>query len=227
MRRIPASNANRVATYRWLEDLLRMIAEGKATGAALDLDGRPATPLFVVAGACPNSFCGMQAVLYCRRADGCIDFWWVKPRYEDPEQLERNTLKLHAEGPFKNVAGSSRAVYEPLAQKFYGQEMDASGGDFSFGVDASERAYVDERVQDGSVLRMPFYCIWQEDWGGFLSRSAYVRGRLLYQRDGAFFARQYEIRGESLLIAPGGGGFDDEIPSLFPPDSIQELVEFE
>ena len=48
------------------------------------------TPLFVVAGACPNSFCGMQAVLYSlmlRTPASEIDFWWIKPTKADPALL--------------------------------------------------------------------------------------------------------------------------------------------
>ena len=34
-----------------------------------------------------------------------IDFWWVKPQAEDPNQLERATLPRQTSGPHKNDPG--------------------------------------------------------------------------------------------------------------------------
>ena len=73
-----------------------------------------ATPLFVVLGACPNSFCSMQAVMFCRLASD-VDFWWIKPKESDPSSLEAKTLDYNSAGPYKNNAGKAKAACLPLS----------------------------------------------------------------------------------------------------------------
>merc|ERR1712183_105815 len=114
------------------------------------------TPLFVVAGSCPNRFCGMQAILYCQ-VDSDIHCWWVKPTAHDPTKLELNTLNKHHNGPYKNVAEKSQKLYAPLAERFQG----STDGDFKFLVDRSGRAVIEETC--GNDKRVMFvYLIWQE-----------------------------------------------------------------
>ena len=75
-------NKNRVRDFEWLSQLLTSVVENRADRTE-DVASRVAgTPLFVVAGACPNPFCGMQAVMYVRMHGAAqrLDFWWVKPR---------------------------------------------------------------------------------------------------------------------------------------------------
>ena len=79
-------NKNRPSHYLWLSELLHQIACGTAPCARDLATGERCQPLFVVAGACPSSLAGMQAVLYCRRIEGC-DFWWIKPKKDVPWQL--------------------------------------------------------------------------------------------------------------------------------------------
>merc|ERR1712125_209239 len=101
-----------------------------------------------MAGACPNHMCGikvgMQAIMYCQMEDE-IDFWWVKPCRDDANELEQNTLNRHANGTFKNTPGRSKALLGSLAQKFSG----VRNGDFTFGIDRSGRAFIDEVDGDG------------------------------------------------------------------------------
>ena len=46
--------------YRWLEALLSMIALNTAPSVADLNSGAKGTPMFVMAGACPSTFAGMQ-----------------------------------------------------------------------------------------------------------------------------------------------------------------------
>ena len=96
--------------------------------------GREGTPLFVVAGACPSSFAGVQAVMYAAMQPAAaagaaaavgspgapaaggsgsapeVDFWWVKPRADARRQLDKGTLPRNVSGPHKNTPGGSAAV---------------------------------------------------------------------------------------------------------------------
>mmetsp|Transcript_21109 Transcript_21109/g.48891 ORF Transcript_21109/g.48891 Transcript_21109/m.48891 type:complete len:404 (-) Transcript_21109:503-1714(-) len=187
-------NSNRVSHFRWCSTLLQSIAT--SSSAAFAGSGRDSSPLFVVAGACPNRYCGipMQAVLFSHvktpesERDGGfdVDFWWIKPSRTNPEIVEPGTLSLHAAGSFRNVpGGSSRSIYAPLAEKFKGDEDeddDGSGGDFRFGVDQQGRAYIEEEEFDGRRSRMLIYLVWQEAWSSAMSRNKFIRGKICYQK---------------------------------------------
>jgi hypothetical protein len=205
---------------------------GSGGGASAERDGgqlKSPRPLFVIAGACPNSLCrGMQAMLFSERADGgVVDFWWIKPRKDDPTRLEKQTLDLHRSGPMKNDAVRSRNIFGPLAEKFNAAKTD---GDFGFGVDSSGRAYIEETSSTGRVTRLLIYFVWQETWSSMWSTSKFMRGKISYQKSrpeapapgtrSIFFARPYEIRDGQLSIAPPSQ--EEVVPSLFPPDSLQE-----
>jgi len=222
----PPTNSNRVSQYSWLQELLQMIVDGSAAGAAKDLARKQsATPLFVVAGFCPNSFAGMQAVVYNQLVGG-IDFWWAKPQEDDPQRLERATLDLHSSGKHKNAAGKSRAVYAPLAEKFRGV---TDQGDFAFGVEGG-RAFVEDRKSSKPGRRMLLYFVWQENWSSLFARRKYIEGKICYQwsepggqLQARFFARQFRIEEGQLDIADMG--CEEEVPSLLPPDSFQMMYE--
>lgn len=229
MKTRPPTNSNRVSQYGWLTELLAMITDSAASGVAKDLDSKQsATPLFVVAGFCPNSFAGMQAVVYNQLSRG-IDFWWAKPQEENPQRLERATLDLHNSGRHKNVAGKSRAVYAPLAEKFLGV---ADQGDFAFGVEGG-RAFVEDLKGHAakSGRRMLLYLVWQENWSSLFARRKFIEGKICYQwseADGSkpkarFFARQYRIEDGQLDIADEA--CEEEVVSLLPPDKLQEMYE--
>ena len=57
-------NKNRPSHYLWMKDFLLQLSEGVAPMVADHATKAEGTPLFVVAGACPSSFAGMQCVLY-------------------------------------------------------------------------------------------------------------------------------------------------------------------
>lgn len=220
--KLPPQNKNRVSQYAWCEKLLQMIADGSAKSAT-GVDGqKSSTPLFIVAGACPNSFCAMQAVLFSQ-TDEKVDFWWIKPSQADPMQLEPATLSLHADGPFKNVPGRSRPVYAPLAEKF------AAGvdGDFVFGVDDTGRAFIEEDGGEGHRSRLFLLLVWQESWSSPLAYKKFIRGKILFQkgrcgsRGTLFFTRQYEIRDGQISIAARHE--EESVETVLPPDSIQEM----
>lgn len=224
-RRSAARRHQSSGQWQWLEDLLGTIASGDAAGLAVDLvQKQPGTPLFVVAGACPNAFCGMQAVVYCK-VGSAVDFWWIKPQIEDPAKLEQNTLNLHMQGRHKNVAESSKAVYGPLAEKF-GGNVEEDG--LTYGVTSCGRAYIDE-VQDGRTTRMFVHLVWQETWSGFFSTSMYMTGKMYYQKAAVgalplqgpraqFFARHFRIQDRGLLLAPLDEHPEELVPYAFPPE---------
>lgn len=239
-----ARNANRVSSYRWLASVLEAIVDGTCIGGVVDSETQEAgTPLFVVAGGCPNGMCGMQAVLYVWLQRGAVDFWWIKPEKNSATELERETMNKNAKGPHKNTAERSARLYQPLADKFLGQEE----GDFRFKVDASGRACIVEVGTEDSPTRteLLLYMVWQEDWSGAMARQKYIEGKLCYKKvsvepgggDDAdasstprglkrtvspgFFTRQYRIQNDRIWIAPGED--EEAVPSLLPPDSFQEM----
>lgn len=214
-------NKNRISQYRWLEGLFGEIAAREARPR----QGPSAVPLFVMAGACPNFACGMQAVCYFACEDGSVDFWWVKPRKADPQQLERETLSLQRKGPHKNgMGGSARALHAPLSELFSGQGT--SKGGFNFGIDAtSGRAFIEDEAAsargDGKML---LYLVWQESWSSAVSRGhKFIAGKLCYQRSSkgsiGLYARQYRISDGEVVIAP----WEEEVATILPPESLQEM----
>jgi len=224
--KVKSQNKNKVSHYQWLQSLLDPIAQSSAAGTAKTMDTQQtASPLFVVAGACPNAFSPLQAVLYCEFKEAAkksdrIDFWFVKPSASNKAKFEENTLHRHATGAFKNTAEKSKKVYAPIGDKFVGTR----DGDFYFGT-ADGRAFMEE---DGSA-RMLVYFIWMESWAGPMARKKFVQGKICYQKskDGVvapgFFARQYRIEDNTIWIAPAS---DEEVlPRSMPPDNFQDMFE--
>jgi len=127
----PSSNTNRPGDYKWLEGVLRALANNQANslGSVDTVTGKCYTPLFFVIGSCPNYFAGMQAVVYCVSTDGEVDFWWVKPsktaNSDGATEVERKTLSRHCKGQYKNDPGASRKFYKPLADYF---DCEVKGG---------------------------------------------------------------------------------------------------
>lgn len=219
--KLPVSNSNRVSHYQWLEEILLEIVEGRSQGIAMNAGtNERGSPLFVVAGACPNGMCGMQAVMYCKFGDA-VAFWWIKPQKANPNQLERSTLSLNQNGPFKNTPGKAKAVYAPLGEKFVG----VADGDVFFGVDDSGRAFIDELVECGERMRMLVYFIWQETWSSIMARTKFIEGKFCYQRGGKYFSRQYRCQDGQLLIMDART--EEELPSMLPPDSFQEMYKMD
>jgi hypothetical protein len=247
-------NKNRPSDYRWLEGLLGMIAFNAAPVVRDLATQAVGSPLFVMAGACPSVFAGMQAVVFTamyeprspssvRLSAGgtgapskeerpTIDFWWLKPRPEDGNALQEDTLHRVPKGTWKNDPGASKKIYSPLAALF-----DAGGtstdGKLRFGVlpraDANlrARAYIECTA---TRVRYLLCWVWLEDWSSPISLGKkYMKGKLVYQRGdqgvasastGRYYARPFKFL-ESLLIVPPGSHLEEEVGGVLPADSLK------
>jgi hypothetical protein len=222
-------NKNRPCEFVWLQPLLERISRGVPAASA----GATSTPLFIVAGACPGTFAGMQAVMYVAAPSAApatpqppIDFWWVKPQRDDPRTLEEQTLQRHDEGPHKNAPGRSYAVYRPLAQLFT-QSASSSDEHPKFGL---------ERTRDGLSWRATMRCatqpgvtrylclIWQEDWASPIAFQKWIVGKLLYQKacapdeEPAHFACPFRIDEQAIHVFLD---LEEAVPGLMPPDRFK------
>lgn len=232
LQRVKTSNSNRPGEYTWLEDILNRIVSNQAhsLGCVDTVTGKAFTPIFLVVGACPNMFCGMQVVMYCVNSDGDIDFWWVKPgKGNSSTSVEPATLNRHMKGPHKNDPGRSKQFYKPLADLFT-EEGQRDG--VRFGVEAppddsqAPRAFLEEESPEKGVERRYLHLVWQEDWSSNpFARSRYIKGKVVYQKsreDRYHYARQYSIIGSNMIFS----GFEDEATeSCFPGDELKELWE--
>ncbi|CAE7797601.1 unnamed protein product, partial [Symbiodinium sp. CCMP2456] len=165
-------------------------------------------PLFFVCGACPNSFCGMQAVMYSASAADAfdIDFWWVKPRKEDPQNIETETLCRHAKGPHKNDPGRSKQFYKPIADLFTQKShMNA----LYFGIEEvpspttsgkAPRAYIYQDTAGATVKKHFLTLVWQGGSGAV--RCTEPRSpRLLCVKDIEFFTKAYTIMDGRMMLS--------------------------
>jgi len=223
-RAAPSRNSNFPQDYKWLESVLESLVCNQAAslGCTDTSTGQGFIPVFFVFGACPNPFCGMQAVMYSVSGDGEVDFWWVKPR-QGAVAVEPNTLSRHARGPYKNDPGRSKPFYKPLADLFVQEQII---GGTRFGIekaDAFSRAFL-ERVSESGVTRHYVSHIWQEDWSSNPFASCkYIKGKIVYQKDPQsleFFARQFSMVNGSLTILEHE---DKLFGSVLPGDTIKEL----
>uniref|UniRef100_A0A7S3ESB9 Uncharacterized protein n=1 Tax=Haptolina ericina TaxID=156174 RepID=A0A7S3ESB9_9EUKA len=185
-------------------------------------------PLFVVAGACPNSFCGMQAVMYClclSSPDPKIDFWWIKPMATNSAVIEPQTLDRQGKGVHKNDPGRSRALYIQFADLFQSSAGSATigGGLLLFGVvdvGSVRRAYI-EQAQSGE--RYYISLIWQESWtSNPFASSKFIIGKIVYQRDpssASLYARPYAYK-DGVLSVPAAGP-EEDAEAAVPTDLIK------
>lgn len=242
-----SGNRNVPSDYEWLQDPLAQLSRGAAADFVCDdvTTGEAFLPLFFVIGACPNSFCGMQAVMFVANAEGRLDFWWVKPSRKSSSssasgltaEIELETLRRHCKGTHKNTPGRSQAFYKPLADLFE-QGMTAPG--WRFGVEEVlatldrpkvKRAFLQRDVDgnDSSSQKLYVLFFWQEDWtSNFFSRSKFIKGKILYQKHldefdpPEVFARQYEIVDDVIVIE----AFEEaSVDVVLPPDSVKILWE--
>jgi len=227
------TNSNMPQDYLWLESVLESIARNQA--AALDCrdtaTGQVFVPVFLVLGACPNVFCGMQAIMYSVNMEGEVDFWWVKPGKSESASgeagVETSTLSRHAKGPHKNDPGRSKPFYKPLADLFRKEQV---VGGFRFGIEQGEhgkssRAFLEQtQASGGQPKRQYMHLVWQEDWtSNPFSRSKYIKGKIVYQKDPQtlqFHARQYHILNGTITVS-----HEEEPPfgSLLPGEEIKDL----
>jgi len=164
-----------VTDYCWLESTLSDIAANQHIQVEDVPSKARGSPVFVVAGACPNPLCGMQAVVYCVMSEPTyrMDFWWLKPSASNPRKIEPGTLNRNIKGANKNDAGRSKALYSQFADLF---QLGASaadrqtvssfqnkvgGGKLAFNiieVNGAPRACIE---QLGSGEKYFLYLIWQ------------------------------------------------------------------
>lgn len=229
----PSGNTNKPLDYRWLERVLLALADNSAAslGCTDTATGHAFTPILLVLGVCPNTFCGMQAIMYCANAKGDIDFWWVKPDKDNAADVEKQTLSRQAKGPHKNDPGRSKPFYIVLANMFAKGERNMGR---RFGVDitshTSPRCWIEEpRPLPGKAGEGPWKMwlnvVWIEDWTtNPFARSKFIKGKIVYQKDPSaiqFFARQYYILDDNMQI------LDHEEPSfdtvLPPKEDFKDL----
>jgi len=234
-RLIVSGNPNRPIDYLWLQETLEFIVRNDAAElGCTDLAINKAYyPIFLVAGGCPNMFCGMQAVVYCASSNGNVDFWWVKPDKTNPlgNTIERQTLNRHGKGHHKNDPGRSKPFYKPLADLFSGEEKCPVTG-LRYKVEKvsgttskkpTMRAFI-EREEGGKVERLYIFLAWQEDWtSNPFARTKFIKGKIMYQKDpeaAVYFARQYYIANNQLTLSARE---ETLAPSVLPGDEIKEL----
>eukprot|EP00325_Prymnesiales_sp_UTEX-LB-985_P015166 CAMPEP_0174756596 /NCGR_PEP_ID=MMETSP1094-20130205/106835_1 /TAXON_ID=156173 /ORGANISM="Chrysochromulina brevifilum, Strain UTEX LB 985" /LENGTH=287 /DNA_ID=CAMNT_0015962501 /DNA_START=33 /DNA_END=896 /DNA_ORIENTATION=+ len=205
-------NKNRPSDYRWLEALLSLIALNTAP-IVQDLTTQAiGTPMFVMAGACPSVFAGMQAVVFtamyppssaahatlqerARELSGqsgppvdaqpTVDFWWLKPQVSDPGILEEATIHRHGKGTHKNDPGTSKKVYQPIASLF-STGGTSSDGQLRFGMLPRLSANGRSRAYIDCLVSGTRYVlcwVWLEDWSSPVSfGKKFMKGKLIYQR---------------------------------------------
>jgi len=230
--RVATNNANVPQDYKWLETVLETLARNRALSLKCTdtATGKGFVPVFFVLGACPNIFCGMQAVMYSVSGDGEIDFWWVKPSKSESgghTGVEANTLNRHAKGPYKNDPGRSKPFYKPLADLFHqGQAVEGLRfGIEKAGSEMASRAFL-EQASGGAATRQYMHMVWQEDWtSNPFARTKYVKGKIVYQKDPEalqFFARQYSIVNGAVSISDYE---ENPFCSVLPNEDIKDLVD--
>lgn len=226
-------NTNFPQDYAWLEPAIWSIAKNLSRGMKCKdlVSGQAYLPLFFVLGACPNAFCGMQAVMYCSSAANSldIDFWRVKPQKDDAHCIETETLCRQAKGPHKNDPGRSKPFYKPIADLFTQQ---ASMNALSFGIEdvddgsggTAPRALIHHGAAGSKVDKHYLTMVWQEEWTqNPFSCHKYIKGKIVYQKDPEeleFFTKAYTILdGKMMLSEIEDSGF----PSPLPGEDVKYL----
>lgn len=233
-------NKNRPADYSWMRELLVRIVQCRAPPVHDAATGMAGTPLFVVAGACPSILAGMQSVMFAAMhaaddaAPPTVDFWWIKPRSNDPNELEPQTMSRNTRGIHKNIPGRSASLYAPIGAAIQngastGGAIDDSAGEDApcFGLERVEGFGWRATLRRGSEPGVTRYLVlvWQELWSSPLARSKWIEGKLLYQRqdsaslmDSSLFAAPYRFDGKAIAVALEA---EEPVPSVLPPDSFK------
>jgi len=216
------ANKNRPSNYVWLQEAFEAICRNSAhtLGAKVE-DGTDATPLFVVAGACPSGGMfgtPMQAMMYFHCSPASVRFWWVKPEAKKSSSFGAQFLQAHTKGPHKNLAGSSASkVYRPLATFF--EKGECNGMKFVLElIDGCMRACI--RMGEHELW---LYLVWQEAWSSIMASTKFIKGNLVYQRDPTeqlFYFRSYSISGDSLTIGDVAHG--PFAPGVVPSNVVQQ-----
>lgn len=232
-RRPKTGNTNIPFDYQWLDSVLQVLVrnEAETLGVSDGATSQPLTPIFFVIGGCPNTFCGMQAVMYSVSAAQACDFWWVKPSKSNKMELEKQTLMRQDRGPYKNDPGRSAAFYKPLAELF---ERAKVHGAWRFGLEVDgkkspapkARAFF-ERTDEDKTRRHYLSLVWQESWTtNPFAFSKFIKGKLVYQKDAEsseFFARSYSIVDGAVTVSR-----EEDEPwhdQVLPPMSVKQLLD--
>lgn len=224
----PSGNSNKPGDFVWLEYCLDQLAANKAASLGCAGEhGDPLTPILFVIGGCPNSMCGIQAVMFAVSAKSVVDFWWVKPNKQSPKEIEHETLKRHETGKHKNAPGRSAPFYQPLADLF---QQGVRVRDWEFGLAPANsesgtqivRAFLRHGKAPDETLYILF--MWQEDFPlNPFARSKYIKGKLVYQRSfgsAEYFSRQYELHDGAISIADFEEG---PVSTVLPGESLKTL----
>jgi len=224
-------NTNLPSDYSWLEVVLWTLGKNQASSLTCTdmVTGRESIPLFFVLGACPNTFCGMQAVMYSSSVsnNNDIDFWWVKPTKADSSRLESSTLCKHVKGQHKNDPGRSKSFYKPLADLFQGEGSTMNG--VKFGISHGTNGLRDpraciEQVIGGRSTKHWLTMIWQEEWtSNPFAFSKYIKGKLVYQKDVEkmeFFTKAYSIQNGTMTLSEIE---DPSFPTPVPGIEVKNL----
>jgi len=232
-------NKNRPADYSWMRELLVRIVQCRAPSVHDAATSMTGTPLFVVAGACPSILAPMQSVMFAAMhaaddaAPPTVDFWWIKPRSNDPNELEPQTMSRNTRGVHKNIPGRSASLYAPIGAAFQNGALtgaidDSAGEDAPrFGLERVEGLGWRATLRRGSEPGVTRYLVlvWQELWSSPLARSKWIEGKLLYQRqdsaslmDSALFAAPYRFDGKAIAVALE---VEEAVSSVLPPDSFK------
>lgn len=217
---VGSDNLNRPLMYTWTRSLIDQIARGDATRLATQVS-KPATPLFIVMGACPSLVCGVQAMLYVAPDNGrdpndVVEFWWIKPQKSDQDQLEQNTLTLRSTGKHKNNPERSRVGYQLFADWFK-PRPDQGGPSFELMTCTGCSAARAVMRLEGDAEPLFLLYVWQERWAGLkipFKKKRFMKGAVVYQRgvagadypSGDLYARGYIVNGDTLEI------LDNECP---------------
>lgn len=224
-------NTNLPSDYSWLEVVLWTLGKNQASSLTCTdmVTGSESIPLFFVLGACPNTFCGMQAVMYSSSVSNNkdIDFWWVKPTKADSSRLESSTLCKHVKGQHKNDPGRSKSFYKPLADLFQGEGSTMNG--LKFGIIHGTNGLRDpraciEQVIGGRSTKHWLTMIWQEEWtSNPFAFSKYIKGKLVYQKDCEkmdFYTKAYSIQNGTMTLSEIE---DPSFPTPVPGIEVKNL----
>jgi len=156
-------------------------------------------------------FAHMQAVMFVY--DSAVNFWWIKPKHSNPKELEQKTMTFNTSGPYKNDAGRSKQIYQPVADLFnHRTSFGNTRFDFEM-VDGIPHAVLIIRrntvTESGSPKsidvdeKLYLVLIWQEEWSGIFARTKYLKGKMVFRRqdEAAFFARQFLMEGSKFVLS--------------------------
>ena len=120
--------------------------------------------------------------------------------------------------------GRSKAVYAPLAALFANGGGEGKGGLLRFGIEASPQGVARAWIEPVGGSERYYLClVWQEEWSSPLSRTRFIKGKLVYQKSlgsSSFFARPYGIV-DDVVTVPQGSDCEERVAGALPSDSLK------